>query len=163
MRKYSFLSRLYLLLFVRFSSRVCQVLTESFLVIRCKKGDRSQKNYQSRITLTFREYISMPHCMPFNTFMAFLLASGVTVIWPSPRFGHPIPKTLVMWVFPLTLTQIAKVVWEGDAFIARVFNGNGNAQNAGMPISLSHRGYSTDFTMGVCCWVFETLYLFHTK
>ena len=49
-----------------------------------------------------------------------------------PRFGHPIPKTLVIWASPvtLTLTQIAKGmaisqgVWEWDA------------QNAGMPISL---------------------------
>ena len=51
--------------------------------------------------------------------------------YEHPRvLGIPIPKTLVMWV--LTLTQIAKVVWEGDAYIASVFNGNGDAQNAGM-------------------------------
>ena len=33
--------------------------------------------------------------------------------------GSPIPKNLVIWVSPvtLTLTQIAKVIWEGDAHI----------------------------------------------
>ena len=43
--------------------------------------------------------------------------------------GIPIPKTLVISVSPvtLTLTQIAKVMWDGDA------------QNAGMFISLWQR------------------------
>ena len=36
--------------------------------------------------------------------------------------GIQIPKTLVIWASPvtLTLTQIAKVIWEGDADITRV-------------------------------------------
>ena len=37
-----------------------------------------------------------------------------------PRvLGIPIPKTLVIWASPvtLTLTQIARVIWEGDAHI----------------------------------------------
>ena len=40
-----------------------------------------------------------------------------------PRvLGIPIPKTLVIWVSPLalTLTQIAKVISEGDVLITRV-------------------------------------------
>ena len=51
------------------------------------------------------------------------------ILFPwSQWYGHPrvlgisIPKTLVIWVSPvtLTLTQIAKVIWEGDAHITRV-------------------------------------------
>ena len=50
-----------------------------------------------------------------------------------PRvLGIPIPKALVMWVSPLTLTQIAKVVWEGDACIDRVL-GMGMPKTRGWP------------------------------
>ena len=38
-----------------------------------------------------------------------------------PRvLGIPILKHLVIWASPVTLTQIAKVIWEGDAPITRV-------------------------------------------
>ena len=51
-------------------------------------------------------------------------ANGVTVIWASPRFGYPHSQTLVIWISPvaltLTLTQIAKVISEGDVLITRV-------------------------------------------
>ena len=161
---YFFLSRWYLLLFVRFSSCVYHVLTESFLVIRGKKRDHSQKNYQSRITLTFMGNIYLCPVACLSILSWHFYWRPVSQWYEHPRvLGILIPKPLVIWVIPLTLTQIAKVVWEGDAYIASVFNGNGDAQNAGMPISLSQRGYSTDFTMGVCGWVFETLDLFHTK
>ena len=69
----------------------------------------------------------------------------VRVIWASPRFGHPHSKTvngrLVIWTSPLTLTltQIAKVVWEWDALMTRVMTGDGDAKNARMPISLWQR------------------------
>ena len=46
--------------------------------------------------------------------------SGVTVTVGHPRvLGIPIPKTLVIWVSPVTqtLTQIAKIIREGDAHI----------------------------------------------
>ena len=119
-----------LLLFGRFSSCVCHVLTESFWSLDAKKEMTARRI--TRITLTLREYISMPHCMPFNIFLAFLLASGVTVIWASPRFGHPHPKTLVMWLSQLTLIQIATVVWEGDACIATVL-GMGMLKTQGCP------------------------------
>ena len=48
--------------------------------------------------------------------------TSVTVIWASRVLGIPIPKTLVIWASPvtLTLTQIAKVIWEVDAHITRV-------------------------------------------
>ena len=38
--------------------------------------------------------------------------------------GIPISKTLVIWASPvtLTITQIAKVIWEGDAHITRVLD-----------------------------------------
>ena len=43
----------------------------------------------------------------------------------SRVLGIPIPKTPVIWASPVTLililTQIAKVIWEGDAHITRVF------------------------------------------
>ena len=45
---------------------------------------------------------------------------GVTVIWASRRFGHthsPNPGDIGI---PVTLTQIANVIWEGDAHITRV-------------------------------------------
>ena len=44
-------------------------------------------------------------------------------VWPSPRFVHPHSQlTLSDMGIPvtLTLTQIAKVIWEGDAHITRV-------------------------------------------
>ena len=59
--------------------------------------------------------------------------------------GIPISKTvngrLVIWASPLTLTltQIAKVVWEWDALMTRVMTGDGDAKNARMPISLWQR------------------------
>ena len=34
--------------------------------------------------------------------------------------GIPIPKTLVIWTSPVTLTIIAKIRWDGDAHITRV-------------------------------------------
>ena len=38
-----------------------------------------------------------------------------------PRvLGIPILKHLVIWASPVTLTQIAKVIWEGDSPITRV-------------------------------------------
>ena len=52
--------------------------------------------------------------------------AAVTVIC----IGIPIHKTQVIWASPvtltltLTLTQFAKVIWEGDAHITRVFGGN---------------------------------------
>ena len=57
-------------------------------------------------------------------------ANGVTVIWASPRFGYLHSQTLVIWVSPvaLTLTQIAKVISEGDVLITRVLG-------MGMPMS----------------------------
>ena len=36
-------------------------------------------------------------------------------------YRHSIPKTLVIWVSPVTLNQIAKVIWEGDAYITKVW------------------------------------------
>ena len=58
----------------------------------------------------------------------------------SQWYGHPralaipISKTLVIWTFPvtLTLTQIAKVIWEGDAHITRVL-GMGMPKTPGWP------------------------------
>ena len=56
-----------------------------------------------------------------------------------PRvLGIPIPKTLVIWAFPVTLiltltqTQIAKVIWEGDVHITRVL-GMGIPKTRGCP------------------------------
>ena len=52
-----------------------------------------------------------------------------------PRvLGIPIPKTLVIWASPvtLTLTQIAKVIWEGDVHITRVL-GMGMPKTRGCP------------------------------
>ena len=56
-----------------------------------------------------------------------------------PRvLGIPIPKTLVIWAFPVTLiltltqTQIAKVIWEGDVHITRVL-GMGMPKTRGCP------------------------------
>ena len=51
-----------------------------------------------------------------------------------PRFlSIPIPETLLIWTSPvtltLTLTQIAKVIWEGNTHITRVLG-------MGMPMSL---------------------------
>ena len=48
--------------------------------------------------------------------------------------GIPIPKTLVIWASPvtLTLTQIAKVIWEVDAHITRVL-GMGMPKTRGWP------------------------------
>ena len=46
--------------------------------------------------------------------------SSVTLTVGHPRvMGIPIPKTLVIWVSPVTqtLTQIAKIITEGDAHI----------------------------------------------
>ena len=34
--------------------------------------------------------------------------SAVTVIWASPRFGHPLPKTLVTWASPVTLILVPR-------------------------------------------------------
>ena len=63
-------------------------------------------------------------------------ANGVTVIWASRVLGIPIPKTLVIWVSPvaltLTLTQIAKVISEGDVLITRVL-GMGMPKTRGCP------------------------------
>ena len=57
------------------------------------------------------------------------------LLWKSMNFlsqwygyplvlGIPIPKTLVIWASPvtltLTLTQVAKVIWKGDARITRI-------------------------------------------
>ena len=49
-------------------------------------------------------------------------------------FGVPILKSLGIWVSPvtLTLTQIAKVIWEGDAHITRVL-GMGMPKTGGCP------------------------------
>ena len=60
--------------------------------------------------------------------------NGVTVIWASRVLGIPIPKTLVIWVSPvaLTLTQIAKVISEGDVLITRVL-GMGMPKTRGCP------------------------------
>ena len=59
--------------------------------------------------------------------------ASVTETHAFPRFGHPLPKSLVIWASPvtLTLTQTAKVLLEEDAHITRVL-GNGDAQNVGM-------------------------------
>ena len=47
---------------------------------------------------------------------------GVPVIWASPRFGHPHSQNPSDVGIPcINLTQIAKVVWEGNAHITRVF------------------------------------------
>ena len=50
--------------------------------------------------------------------------------------GIPIRQTLVMWVSPvtqtLTLTQIAEVIWEGNAHITRVL-GMGMPKSRGYP------------------------------
>ena len=45
-----------------------------------------------------------------------LESPGVTVIWASRFLSIPIPETLVIWTSPvtLTLTQITKVIWEGN-------------------------------------------------
>ena len=41
------------------------------------------------------------------------------------HMGTPVPKTLLIWASPVTLTltvtQIAKVIWEGDTHITRVW------------------------------------------
>ena len=70
------------------------------------------------------------------------IVTGDAPVWQwygYPRvLSIPIPKILAIWASPgtltltLTLTQIAKVIWEGDAHITRVLG-------MGMPISLSHR------------------------
>lgn len=61
----------------------------------------------------------------------------------TPTFGSCafLKLWLVIWVslvtLTFTLTQIAKVIREGDAHITRVLGfGNGDGLNAGMPISL---------------------------
>ena len=56
-----------------------------------------------------------------------------------PRvLGIPIPKTLMIWASPLTLTltQNAKVILEGDAHITRVLGMGMPKTDARMPISL---------------------------
>ena len=59
-----------------------------------------------------------------------------TTVAVSQCYGHPhvlgisILKTLVIWASPVTLTQIAKVRWEGDVYITRVWG-------MGMLISLA--------------------------
>ena len=75
--------------------------------------------------------ISSPEAAMFDPY--------VTPLFPRPlsewRRYHgdmriPIPKTLVIWASPVTLTLIAKVIWEGDAHITSVLE-------MGMPISLT--------------------------
>ena len=148
-----------LLLFGRFSSCVWHVLTESFWSLDAKKEITARRI--TRITLTLREYISMPHCMPFNTFMAFLLASGVTVIWASPLFGHLHPKTLVMWLSQLTLIQITTVVWEGDACIATVL-GMGMLKTQGCPYHC-HTGGTPLILLWRCAAESSTLWTCSTQ
>ena len=46
--------------------------------------------------------------------------------------GIPIPKTLVIWASPVTLTIIAKIRWDGDAHITRVL-GMGMPKTRGCP------------------------------
>ena len=50
--------------------------------------------------------------------------------------GIPIPKTVVIWVFPSHITFAiwvrVRVTVTGDVHITRSF-GNGNAQKSGMP------------------------------
>ena len=73
--------------------------------------------------------ISSPEAAMFDPY--------VTPLFPRPLsewrryhgdMGIPIPKTLVIWASPVTLTLIAKVIWEGDAHITSVLE-------MGMPIS----------------------------
>ena len=85
------------------------MLTESFLVIRCKKGDHSQENYQNYLNIQ-RIYMYAP-LHAFQYFHGIFIGVRCHSDISRPRvLGIPIPKALVMWVSPLTLTQIAKVV-----------------------------------------------------
>ena len=49
--------------------------------------------------------------------------SGVTVIWASPRFGIPIPQTLMIWESPSHITLViwvkVRVRTTGDEYIIR--------------------------------------------
>ena len=52
---------------------------------------------------------------PTSSRFPFRCRNGIGI---SPVLGIPIPKTSVIWASPvtliLTLTQLAKVIWEGD-------------------------------------------------
>ena len=60
----------------------------------------------------------------------------------SRVLGTPIPKTLVIWASPVTLIQITKVTWEGDADTTRVLG-------LGMSISLWHRHFRNSIELTV--------------
>ena len=83
--------------------------------------------------------ISSPEAAMFDPY--------VTPLFPRPLsewrryhgdMGIPIPKTLVIWVSPVILTLIAKVIWEGDTQNARDM-GMGMPKTRGRLISLWHR------------------------
>ena len=66
--------------------------------------------------------------------------------------GIPISKTLVIWASPvtLTITQIAKVIWEGDAHITRVLDmGMPETREQGVSLSL---GFSRQNIEPVAWW-----------
>ena len=58
--------------------------------------------------------------------------SAVTVIWASPRFGHPLPKTLVIWASHPNSNRLKSLrYYEKGMPISLVF-WEGDAQNAGV-------------------------------
>ena len=63
----------------------------------------------------------------------------------EPHFEHPISKTPVIWALPSHITlaiwvRVKVKVYTGQCLYHWGFgNMNGDAQNAGMPISLGHR------------------------
>ena len=70
-----------------------------------------------------------PSCLPLRTPTS---SPGPFPLRCHSDMGIPIPKTLVKCASPVTLTQIAKVIWEVDAHITRILG-------MAMPITLWHR------------------------
>ena len=72
-------------------------------------------------------------------------------LWGQCHSGMdiPIPKTLVIWASALTLTQIAKVIWEGDAHIAKVL-GMGMPKTRGVRITVTGRQLEpSNYSIGI--------------
>ena len=86
---------------------------------RKKKGELLPKICQEQCKLTDDICVLKPYLLVLT--LAASKFARVTVIWASPRFGHPHSQTLVIWAYPVTLTltrtKVAKVIWEGDAHI----------------------------------------------
>ena len=97
----------------------------------------------SRLKNGFLELeLTVHDCSPFKSRFPFCGNNPVSQWYGHPRvLGIPIPKTLVIWTSPshITLAIWVTVRVTGDAHIKGF--GNGDAQNAGMPISLWHRHF----------------------